>query len=143
MSRGVSDARKEELKGGWVENQFYPELERKEIIRGAFDSKSLSTRDAHVIALRRPGHLPAGNHPQAPEPKPKRPPMTFSARQSMGMESHADKFGLIREGPPNRLGLSFKTRSVPEDVANKFGTGRPITDLEAPPPTLNLVEDFD
>merc|ERR1719362_1417256 len=100
MSRGGSDARKEELKGGWVENQFYPELERKEIIRGAFDSKSLSTRDAHVIALRRPGHLPAGNHTPPIEPEPlQEKPMAFSARQSMGMESHADKFSLIRQGP--------------------------------------------
>jgi len=144
LENNVSEARKDDLRSPWVENQLYPELSLKEVVHGAFDAKSLGTGGAHVIPERRPGLHPPGCRTPAEEPEPLQPPMCFSARVSMGAESLADKYNRsILDGRPQARSIRFGERSVPRSVARKFGTGAQLAEVEAAPVSFNLAERYD
>mmetsp|Transcript_66727 Transcript_66727/g.217203 ORF Transcript_66727/g.217203 Transcript_66727/m.217203 type:complete len:1176 (-) Transcript_66727:66-3593(-) len=142
LSRDVSDARKEELQSPWIENQMFPESEKKEIVLGAFDAKALGTGGAHVIPARRPG-LPAEPYapPEPAKEAPPGPPMKFKGRCNVGQENVVDKYHSgILHGEPQAFGLRFTDRRPPHELAKKYGKGPGTANVEQPPVSIALAE---
>lgn len=147
-ANSVSEARKDELRYEWVENELHSELEKKEVVRGAFDAQSLGIGGAHVIPVRRPVlHLPPPDsdaHAEAP-PKPEKfPPMRFQARASVGLECAADKYQkTLLDGKVHSLGIRFEERRPAKHIRNKFGIGRSGNEnVKAPPATYQIDEQY-
>lgn len=140
MQNQVSDARKEDLKAKWIENQYHPEMANKEIVRGAFDAQSLGVGGAHVLDLRRPCLFEATT-PAEKEVSP--PPMKYKARNVMGLESAIDKHHRsIRDGEPEKLGLRFAERRPPRAIRRKFGHNEKLTErLEVENPPISYQQD--
>jgi len=149
-ANSVSEARKDELRCEWVENELHPEMEKKEVVRGAFDAQSLGIGGAHVIPVRRPVlHLPppdsdAHAEAETPQPEKKYPPMRFQARASVGLECVADKYQkTLLDGKVHSLGIRFEERRPAKHIRKKFGVGRSGNEnVKAPPATYQTDENY-
>eukprot|EP00930_Biecheleria_cincta_P024899 TRINITY_DN17778_c0_g2_i1.p1 TRINITY_DN17778_c0_g2~~TRINITY_DN17778_c0_g2_i1.p1 ORF type:complete len:1203 (-),score=258.08 TRINITY_DN17778_c0_g2_i1:496-4062(-) len=143
----VSEARKDELRSRWVENEMHSESEKKEIVRGAFDAQSLGMGGAHIIPLRRPVLFEAGRVAQETvqeeEDQPPKP-MRFQARASVALENVTDKYQrTLLDGPPKSLGLRFDQRKAPRTIRKKFGdTKKGNETLKAPPASFAKDEEY-
>ncbi|CAE8717646.1 unnamed protein product, partial [Polarella glacialis] len=144
LENNVTESRKEELESPWVENELRPDLDQKEIVRGAFDAQSLGTGGAHVIPVRRNVLFEPnkGSKGKVEEVKPE--PMKFQGRASTGLENVADKYHrTLLDGEPNCLGISFEERRVPKHLVKKYGKSKlEIGNIKAPPVSYNLQEAY-
>eukprot|EP00931_Biecheleriopsis_adriatica_P023607 TRINITY_DN14874_c0_g1_i3.p1 TRINITY_DN14874_c0_g1~~TRINITY_DN14874_c0_g1_i3.p1 ORF type:complete len:1163 (-),score=247.48 TRINITY_DN14874_c0_g1_i3:114-3602(-) len=142
----VSEARKEDLRSRWAENEWHQELEKKEVVRGAFDAQALGTGGAHVIPLRRPANFDSGGIVgyEDPDRHEEFEPMKFQARASVNLEAVQDKFHrTLLDGDPKALGICFDERNPPKHIRKKYGVSRKGNDtLKAPPASYQGKEEY-
>eukprot|EP00929_Paragymnodinium_shiwhaense_P025331 TRINITY_DN1534_c0_g1_i1.p1 TRINITY_DN1534_c0_g1~~TRINITY_DN1534_c0_g1_i1.p1 ORF type:complete len:1213 (-),score=294.69 TRINITY_DN1534_c0_g1_i1:276-3914(-) len=145
QTRDVSDARQEELSYPWVENELNANLEEpKQIMKGAFDSKTCGTGGRHVLPVRRPlMQEPYVIDPPPAEPRP--PPMRcLTGYASMGQQAGVDKYHkTMLDGEANCLGFRFEDRKVPRKLEKTFGKSSSLgRKLQRPPVSINLMEEY-